>query len=285
MAFWRGIMSNQIQWYPGHMFKTLKDMTLELKQVDVVMILLDARIPLSSLNPLLETHIKHKKVLYILTKKDLADPSQTNRFMNYLKSNDRDVIAINGLEKRSKALIEKSLDQLMKPIQDKRMEKGLKPKTYRVMIAGIPNVGKSTLINTLSTKKVAKTGDMPGVTKHLQWTKMSETAELLDSPGMLWPKFEDPKVGIHLALIGSIKDDILPLHEVCEYGISYMLTHYKESMYERYQLTSDIDVIRQIAIKRGALLKQQEVDDMRVYHIFLQDLRSGKLGGVTFDRI
>jgi len=249
------------------------------------MILLDARIPLSSLNPLLETHIKHKRVLYILTKKDLADPSQTNRFMNYLKSDNRDVIAINGLEKRSKALIEKSLDQLMKPIQDKRIEKGLKPKMYRVMIAGIPNVGKSTLINTLSTKKVAKTGDMPGVTKHLQWTKMSETAELLDSPGMLWPKFEDPKVGIHLALIGSIKDDILPLHEVCEYGISYMLEHYRENMYERYQLTSDIDVVKQIAIKRGALLKQQEVDDMRVYHIFLQDLRSGKLGGVTFDRI
>jgi ribosome biogenesis GTPase A len=278
-------MSQQIQWYPGHMFKTLKQMTVELKHVDVVMVLLDARIPISSLNPLLETHLKQKHVLYVLTKKDLADKDQTNRFMAYLKKEDTHVIAINALEEKSKLLIHKSLDIMMASVQEKRIAKGLKKKVYRVMIAGIPNVGKSTLINTLSSKKVAKTGNMPGVTKHLQWTKMSDTAELLDSPGMLWPKFEDPIVALHLALTGAIKDDILPLHDVCEYGIQFMLTHYKARVYERYELTSDEDIIRQIATKRGALLKNNDIDDLRVYHIFLQDLRSGKLGGVTFDRV
>ena len=278
-------MSQNIQWYPGHMFKTLKQMTLELKHVDVVMVLLDARIPVSSLNPLLETHVKQKHVLYVLTKKDLADKDQTNRFMLHLKKEDTHVIAINALEEKSKLLIHKSLDTLMASVQEKRIAKGLKKKVYRVMIAGIPNVGKSTLINTLSSKKVAKTGNMPGITKHLQWTKMSDTAELLDSPGMLWPKFEDPIVALHLALTGAIKDDILPLYDVCEYGIQFMLTHYKTRLYERYELTSDEDVIRQIATKRGALLKNNDIDELRVYHIFLQDLRSGKLGGVTFDRL
>jgi ribosome biogenesis GTPase A len=285
MAIWEGIMSQNIQWYPGHMFKTLKQMTLELKHVDVVMVLLDARIPVSSLNPLLETHVKQKHVLYVLTKKDLADKDQTNRFMLHLKKEDTHVIAINALEEKSKLLIHKSLDTLMASVQEKRIAKGLKKKVYRVMIAGIPNVGKSTLINTLSSKKVAKTGNMPGITKHLQWTKMSDTAELLDSPGMLWPKFEDPIVALHLALTGAIKDDILPLYDVCEYGIQFMLTHYKTRLYERYELTSDEDVIRQIATKRGALLKNNDIDELRVYHIFLQDLRSGKLGGVTFDRL
>jgi ribosome biogenesis GTPase A len=278
-------MSQHIQWYPGHMFKTLKQMTLELKQVDVVMVLLDARIPISSLNPLLETHLKQKQVLYVLTKKDLADKDQTNKFMAHFKKQDSLVISINALEEKSKILINKALDTLMKSVQEKRISKGLKPKVYRVMIAGIPNVGKSTLINTLSSKKVAKTGNMPGVTKHLQWTKMSDTAELLDSPGMLWPKFEDPKVALHLAITGAIKDDILPLHDVYEYGIQFMLEHYKSSLYERYLLTSDEDVMKQIATKRGALLKNNDIDELRVYHIFLQDLRSGKLGGVTFDRL
>jgi ribosome biogenesis GTPase A len=278
-------MSQQIQWYPGHMFKTLKEMTVELKQVDVVMILLDARVPLSSLNPLLEKHIKHKQILYVLTKKDLADPRQTQKFIHKLNADNQHVITINGLDSKSKPVIQKALDKLMKNVQEKRILKGLKEKTYRVMIAGIPNVGKSTLINTLSSKKVAKTGDMPGVTKHLQWTKMSDTAELLDSPGMLWPKFEDPKVGLHLALVGAIKDDILPLHDVFEYGIHFMLMHYKENLYERYQLTSDDNILMQIATKRGAFLKQSEIDESRVYQIFLQDLRSGKLGGITFDRI
>jgi ribosome biogenesis GTPase A len=285
MAIWECIMSQNIQWYPGHMFKTLKQMTVELKHVDVVMVLLDARIPISSFNPLLETHVKQKHVLYVLTKKDLADKDQTNRFMLHLKKEDTHVIAINALEEKSKLLIHKSLDTLMASVQEKRIAKGLKKKVYRVMIAGIPNVGKSTLINTLSSKKVAKTGNMPGVTKNLQWTKMSDTAELLDSPGMLWPKFEDPIVALHLALTGAIKDDILPLYDVCEYGIQFMLTHYKTRLYERYELTSDEDVIRQIATKRGALLKNNEIDELRVYHIFLQDLRSGKLGGVTFDRL
>ena len=278
-------MSQHIQWYPGHMFKTLKQMTLELKQVDVVMVLLDARIPISSLNPLLETHLKQKPVVYVLTKKDLADNSQTSRFLKHLKHENTEVIAINGLDTKSKTIINKTLDQLMKHVQEKRASKGLKEKTYRVMIAGIPNVGKSTLINTLSSKKVAKTGNMPGVTKHLQWTKMSDTAELLDSPGMLWPKFEDPQVALHLALTGAIKDDILPLYDVVDYGISFLLAHYKEPFFKRYDLQSEDEILKQIAIKRGAMLKNQEIDELRVYHIFLQDLRSGKFGGITFDRI
>ncbi len=278
-------MSQHIQWYPGHMFKTLKQMTLELKQVDVVLVLLDARIPLSSLNPLLEKHLKQKPVVYVLTKKDLADTAQTNRFLKHLKQENTEVIAINGLDTKSKTIIQKTLDQLMKHVQEKRESKGLKAKTYRVMIAGIPNVGKSTLINTLSSKKVAKTGNMPGVTKHLQWTKMSDTAELLDSPGMLWPKFEDPQVALHLALTGAIKDDILPLHDVVEYGISFLLEHYREPFFKRYDIQDEEEILKQIAMKRGAMLKNQEIDELRVYHIFLQDLRSGKFGGLTFDRI
>lgn len=274
-----------IQWYPGHMFKTVKELTKELKLVDIVLMLLDARAPLSSLNPLLMTHIQMKPVIYILNKKDLADPSQTERFLNHFKQETSTTLALNSLEPKTPKRIIQAVDTLMKEDENKRAAKGLKKKVYKVLVLGIPNVGKSTLINTLSKKKVVKTGNTPGVTKQLQWIRVAQHIDLLDSPGVLWPKFEDEKVAMHLALTGAIKDKILPLSDVVAYGVSFMKTHYPKRLQERYHIQLERDVLREIGIKRGALQSGGEIDEERVYQIFLNDLRTGKLGGITFDRI
>ena len=274
-----------IQWYPGHMFKTVKELTKELKLVDVVLMLLDARAPMSSLNPLLMTHIQTKPVIYILNKKDLADKQQTERFLNHFKQETSMTLALNSLEPKTPKMIIQAVDVLMKDEAAKRASKGLNKKVYKVLVLGIPNVGKSTLINTLSKKKVVKTGNMPGVTKQLQWIRVAQHIDLLDSPGVLWPKFDDEKVAMHLALTGAIKDKILPLSDVVNYGLEFMKTQYPQRLLERYQMDLQEDLLKEIGMKRGALQSGGVVDEERVYHIFLNDLRTGKPGGITFDRI
>ncbi|MGA0351586.1 MAG: ribosome biogenesis GTPase YlqF [Acholeplasmataceae bacterium] len=274
-----------IQWYPGHMFKTVKELTKELKLVDVVLMLLDARAPLSSMNPMLLTHIQSKPMIYVLNKKDLADQTYTSAFLSHIKHEHSETIALNSLEAKTPKKIIQAIDQLMYDDFVKRTQKGLKKKVYKVLVLGIPNVGKSTLINTLSKKKVVKTGNTPGVTKQLQWTRVSQHIDLLDSPGVLWPKFDDEQVAMHLALTGAIKDRILPLSEVVEYGLNFMKAHYPDRLIERYQIDIESPLIEAIGKKRGALQSGGIVDEERVYQIFLNDLRTGKLGGITFDRI
>ncbi len=274
-----------IQWYPGHMFKTMKELKVSLSLVDVVVVLLDARIPKSSMNPKLLDLISNKPILYILNKSDLADQHQTQLFIQSFKNQGLHAIHISSLDARMPAKVTKALDKMMEPLQEKRNQKGLKDKIYKVLISGIPNVGKSTFINALTKKKVTKTGNTPGVTKQLQWIRIHPKIELLDSPGVLWPKFEDDIVALNLALTGAIKDKILPLDEVVFYGLEYLIKTYPETLKERYDITSIDDALFQIATKRGALLKGGHIDEDRVYHLFLTDLRSNKLGGLTFDTL
>lgn len=274
-----------IQWYPGHMFKTMKELKVSLSLVDVVVVLLDARIPKSSMNPKLLDLISNKPILYILNKSDLADQHQTQLFIQSFKNQGMHAIHVSSLDARMPAKVIKALDTIMEPLQEKRNQKGLKDKIYKVLISGIPNVGKSTFINALTKKKVTKTGNTPGVTKQLQWIRIHPKIELLDSPGVLWPKFEDDIVALNLALTGAIKDKILPLDEVVFYGLQYLINTYPETLKERYDITSIDDALFQIATKRGALLKGGHIDEDRVYHLFLTDLRSNKLGGLTFDTL
>jgi ribosome biogenesis GTPase A len=274
-----------IQWYPGHMFKTMKELKVSLSLVDVVVVLLDARIPKSSMNPKLLDLISNKPILYILNKSDLADQHQTQLFIQSFKNQGMHAIHVSSLDARMPAKVIKALDTIMEPLQEKRNQKGLKDKIYKVLISGIPNVGKSTFINALTKKKVTKTGNTPGVTKQLQWIRIHPKIELLDSPGVLWPKFEDDIVALNLALTGAIKDKILPLDEVVFYGLEYLINTYPETLKERYDITSIEDALFQIATKRGALLKGGHIDEDRVYHLFLTDLRSNKLGGLTFDTL
>ena len=274
-----------IQWYPGHMFKTMKELKVSLSLVDVVVVLLDSRIPKSSMNPKLLDLISNKPILYILNKSDLADQHQTQLFIQSFKNQGMHAIHVSSLDARMPAKVIKALDTIMEPLQEKRNQKGLKDKIYKVLISGIPNVGKSTFINALTKKKVTKTGNTPGVTKQLQWIRIHPKIELLDSPGVLWPKFEDDIVALNLALTGAIKDKILPLDEVVFYGLEYLINTYPETLKERYDITSIEDALFQIATKRGALLKGGHIDEDRVYHLFLTDLRSNKLGGLTFDTL
>lgn len=274
-----------IQWYPGHMFKTMKELKVSLSLVDVVVVLLDARIPKSSMNPKLLDLISNKPILYILNKSDLADQHQTQLFIQSFKNQGMHAIHVSSLDARMPVKVIKALDTIMEPLQEKRNQKGLKDKIYKVLISGIPNVGKSTFINALTKKKVTKTGNTPGVTKQLQWIRIHPKIELLDSPGVLWPKFEDDMVALNLALTGAIKDKILPLDEVVFYGLEYLIKTYPEALKERYDITSLDDALFKIATKRGALLKGGHIDEDRVYHLFLTDLRSNKLGGLTFDTL
>ena len=274
-----------IQWYPGHMFKTMKELKVSLSLVDVVIVLLDARIPLSSMNPKLLELVSNKPILYILNKSDLADSTKTQAFLQTFQNQGNHAIQVSSFDSRMPSKVIKSLDHIMAPIQEKRQLKGLKDKIYKVLIAGIPNVGKSTFINAMTKKKATKTGNTPGVTKQLQWIRIHPKIELLDSPGVLWPKFEDDTVALNLALTGAIKDKILPLDEVVMYGIEFMLKHYPAVLEERYNITSLEHALEHIARKRGALLKGGMIDEERVYHLFLTDLRSHKLGGITLDAL
>ena len=212
-----------IQWFPGHMAKARRQIEENLNLVDLVMELVDARAPLSSQNPMLQQVIKEKPKLVVLMKKDLADQNETDRWLDYFQKNDIPALAVDV---NDKANIQQTI-QMAKRIGQKNMEnllkRGAKARPVRAMIIGIPNVGKSTLINRFANRKIAKIGDRPGITKHQLWIKLNKDFELLDTPGVLWPKFEDQEVGIKLAAIGTIKDQLLSLQDIAAYVIKYML--------------------------------------------------------------
>ncbi|MGY0691539.1 ribosome biogenesis GTPase YlqF [Virgibacillus sp. FSP13] len=276
-----------IQWFPGHMAKARREVEEKLKLVDFVMELVDARAPLSSQNPMLQQVLQSKPKMIVLMKKDLADQRETDKWIQYFNQKGSTAIAINVNDKSD---IQKVI-QIAKDLGQEKMEKlkkkGIQPRPARAMIVGIPNVGKSTLINRLAHKKIAKTGDRPGVTKQQLWIKVKKDFELLDTPGILWPKFEEELVGYRLAALGTIKDQLLSLQDITAFVINYMQEHYPELIEDRYPIDRDMDdmwdVFVAIGKQRGCLESGGNVNFDKVADIVIRDLRTGKLGKVTLE--
>jgi ribosome biogenesis GTPase A len=277
----------QIQWFPGHMFKSLREIREKVKLMDLVFVLLDARLPYSSMNPELYKIIAHKPMLLLFNKMDLADDQITHFFMKHYQEQGYHTLKIDAASGKNVQKIRGMAEEILKEKLDREKAKGLKPRALRCMILGIPNVGKSTLINQLSKSAATKTANTPGVTKSQQWIKLGNDFELLDTPGVLWPKFDDPKVGYHLAITGAIKDKILPEESVVYYTLGYLQQYYPERLKQRYGIESDMDIetmLETIGKQRGCLLKGGELDLARINQIVLTDLRNKQLGGLSFDR-
>lgn len=276
-----------IQWFPGHMAKARREVTEKLKLVDIIFELVDARIPASSRNPMIDEIIQHKPRLILLNKADMADPIKTNQWLEYYKSQGKTAIAINSQAGNGLHQITTTSKLLLKEKYDRMESRGIKPRAIRAMIVGIPNVGKSTLINRLARKNIAKTGNTPGVTKAQQWIKFGKELELLDTPGILWPKFEDQEVGLRLALTGAIKDTILNLHEVSLYGLRFLEKEYPDRLKSRYNL----DVIPQETLElfdavgkfRGCIASGGYIDYDKTAELVVREIRSEKMGPLTFE--
>ena len=275
-----------IQWYPGHMAKAIREIGEKVKIVDLVIVLLDARSPESSFNPLLKTVLNNKRCLYVLTKKDKADSKETSKWLEHYNNLGIRAISVDSRDLKNAKTVVKEAEILMEEKRKKDLARGLKPRPIKTMIVGIPNVGKSTLINALVGKKVAAVGDKPGITKVQQWIRISQELELLDTPGILWPKFEDQKVGMHLAITGAIKDDILPIHDVGVYYIELIKSRYPNRLFERYgidEAKSSDDILVDIAKTLNFYTGSKEIDIDRISLKLCQDYRSNVLGKMTLD--
>lgn len=282
------INNNTINWFPGHMAKALREMEEKIKLVDLVIVLLDARIPYSSFNPELKRLLGNKKTLYVLTKVDKADNIETNKWLSYYGKDNMRAIGVDARNSATLKVVEKESTLLLKEKREKDAKKGLKPRPIRTMITGIPNVGKSTLINTLCKKKVAQVGDKPGVTKSQQWTRINQNLELLDTPGVLWPKFEDKKVASNLAITGAIKDTVLSLEDVAVYFLDFLKEYYPNRILERYQVEEcelSVNTLEKIGESLHFYLGNKDVDLEKTAQYLLQEFRNGYLGKITLDRI
>lgn len=277
-----------IQWYPGHMAKARRKIKEELKLVDIVVELIDARIPISSRNPDIDDIVGDKKRIIVLNKSDLADPNINMEWKKYFEKNGISSILVNSIQGTGIKEIFAVSKELMKDEIEKLKKKGLLNKTIRALVIGIPNVGKSTLINKMAKRSVAQTGDKPGVTKSKQWIKATKDFELLDTPGILWPKFEDEKAGLHLAFTGAIKDEILDIVELSRKFMLKAVKEFPDKIYKRYNVeldTNDIDsIIYMIGRKRGCILPGDKIDMRRTASLILDDFRSGKLGLISLER-
>ncbi|MBO9130179.1 ribosome biogenesis GTPase YlqF [Bacillus sp. 165] len=277
-----------IQWFPGHMAKARRQVTEKLKLIDVVIELVDARLPASSRNPMIDEIISHKPRLVVLNKADMADDTATKKWIAYFEEKGHKAISINAQAGQGMKEITAACKVLVKEKFDKMIAKGIKPRAIRALIVGIPNVGKSTLINKLVKKNIAKTGDRPGVTTAQQWIKVGKELELLDTPGILWPKFEDQQVGLRLAASGAIKDSILNLQEVAVYALRFLGEHYPERLKDRYNLSEIpqdiVELFDEIGKRRGCLLGGGLVDYDKTAELVLRELRAGKLGRITLEQ-
>ncbi|ALT80884.1 ribosome biogenesis GTPase YlqF [Streptococcus macedonicus] len=271
-----------IQWFPGHMSKARRQVQENLKHVDFVTILVDARLPLSSQNPMLTKIVGDKPKLMILNKADLADSNRTKEWRNYFEKQGIKTLAVNSKEQATVKLVTDAAKSLMADKIAKLRERGIQKKTLRTMIIGIPNAGKSTLMNRLAGKKIAVVGNKPGVTKGQQWLKSNKDLEILDTPGILWPKFEDEVVGLKLALTGAIKDQLLPMDEVTIFGINFFKKYYPERLVERFKGINLEEEAPEIIMAMTQKLGFRDDYD-RFYSLFVKDVREGKLGRYTLD--
>ncbi|WP_078595558.1 ribosome biogenesis GTPase YlqF [Evansella clarkii] len=277
-----------IQWYPGHMAKARRQAQEKLKLIDVVIELVDARIPLSSRNPVIDELAKGKPRLMLLNKSDLADPALTEKWVAYFEGKGFSVLKIDAQKGTGVKSVPEEVQLLAKPLTDKMRAKGMNPRAVRALILGIPNVGKSTIINRLANKRIAKIGDKPGVTKAQQWIKVGKEMELLDTPGILWPKFEDQAVGYRLALTGAIKEEIVDLQDLTVFLLRFLKEEYPGRLKERYKLEDIpddvVELFDEIGKKRGALMGGGMVDYDRVAEILFREFRSGTMGRITMEK-
>ena len=274
------------QWYPGHMTKAKRQMQEDIKLIDLVIELVDARIPLSSRNPDIDELGKNKYRLILMNKADLADKEQTKKWAEYFKAKGFFVVSLDARTKKSMKSITDIVMEACKEKIERDRKRGIKNRPVRAMVVGIPNVGKSTFINSYAGKACAKTGNKPGVTKGKQWIRLNKNVELLDTPGILWPKFEDQMVGLRLALIGSIKDEILNIDELAMELIKYLRVNYPGIINERYEVDESkelTDIILDIAKNRNCLLKGGEPDYSKAASLVIDDFRSGKMGNITLE--
>jgi len=277
-----------IQWFPGHMAKARREVTEKLKLVDIIFELVDARIPSSSRNPMIDEIIQHKPRLVLLNKADMADKEVTKEWIRYFEDKGISALAINSQAGVGMKEIVSASKAILKEKFDRMKAKGVKPRAIRAMIVGIPNAGKSTLINRLAKKNIAKTGNTPGVTKAQQWIKVGKELELLDTPGILWPKFEDQEVGLKLALTGAIKDTILNLQDISIYGLHFLEQEYPDRLKERYGIEripeEIVELFNEIGKRRGALMSGGEVDYDKVAELVIRDIRTEQLGPLSFEK-
>lgn len=285
-----------IQWFPGHMTRARRQIEGKLNLIDVVIELLDARIPLASRNPMIRSIVKRKPRLVLLNKADLADPDVTEAWVRHFREAERTealAIQLAGGGNPAKRIIP-ACKRLLADRIAAQIRKGMKPRPFRALIVGIPNVGKSTLINRLAGRSAAATGDRPGVTKGQMWIRVQNDMELLDTPGILWPKFDDPETGYKLAMTGAIREEILNLEDVAHYALALMIRHYPERLRERFGLDRLPDdpqdpvalaaMLEEIGRLRGCLASGGRIDMTRAAGVLLRELRSGKTGRLSFDR-
>lgn len=273
------------QWYPGHMTKAKRQMQEDIKLIDLVIELVDARVPLASRNPDIDELGKNKYRLILMNKADLADKEKTKQWSSYFKKMGFFVVSLDARTKNSMKSITDIVMEACKEKIERDRKRGIKNRPVRAMVVGIPNVGKSTFINSYAGKACAKTGNKPGVTKGKQWIRLSKSVELLDTPGILWPKFEDQSVGLKL-IIGSIKDEILNVDELAVELIKFLISSYPGLLSERYDVneSGDItDIIIEIAKNRKCVSKGAEVDYSKAAALVIDDFRSGKLGKITLE--
>ena len=291
-------MQNQmnINWYPGHMAKTKRHIIEDMKLVDVVIELLDARIPKSSQNPDIQGMLKNKKKIVILNKSDLADEKETKKWIEYFKK--KNILAIDVDSNQGKGIkqVSQAIEKIMEDELKIQNSKGRIRKTIRVMIVGIPNVGKSSFINRISKKTTMTVGNKPGVTRQKQWIRIGNQIELLDTPGVLWPKFESEEVGLNLAYTGSIKEEILEKTEIAYNLLKFLDENYSSDLYAKYKISEqEIDEIKDnpqytlelmylIGKKRGALISGGNIDEEKVAKIILDDFKNGRIGKITLEK-
>lgn len=277
-----------IQWFPGHMAKARRQVGEKIKLIDVVMELVDARIPISSRNPMVDEMTAEKPRILLLNKADMADPDVTRQWQNYFHEQGIEkTVILNSQTGEGTEQIIAAADQLMSDKHEKMRERGMNPRATRALIIGIPNVGKSTLINRLAGKRIAKVGDRPGITQQQQWIKVKGKLELLDTPGILWPKFEDEATGMKLAATGAIKDQIFESQEVGLFVLRYLKKHYPRKLAERYKLDAipdeDLELYDEIARKRGCIIRGGEIDYDKTGSIIIRDLQTAKTGRISME--
>ena len=278
-----------IQWFPGHMAKTRRLIASNISLVDAVVEIVDARLPLSSRNPEMDHMTKGKPRLVLLNKSDLADEKTTQQWISYFRKNGSEALAVDCKSgKGLKSILQTLKNTVLKELMDKRTQNGMSGAAIRLMIVGIPNVGKSSLINKLAGSKRAKVEDRPGVTRTKQWVKLDNNTELLDMPGVLWPKFEDQEVAIRLAFTGAISDDILDIETLAMKLLSYLAENYPNSLKERYKLEltgeeTGLELLEKVGKKRGMMISGGEINTERAAITVIDEFRSGKLGRITLE--